>query len=241
MNAYSQSRPQDIPDFDAGLQSHMNKVYAVMSAGLLITFAVAWALGSNPDLFAFLRDPETMKPGLLGIAVMFAPLLMLFFSGAVMRMSAGAVRTFFYTFSAVMGMSLSWIFVAYTGISIAQVFLVTAISFAGLSLWGYTTKRDISGLGSFLIMGLIGIIVASLVNLFLMSSAIHFAVTVLGVLIFAGLTAHDTQKIKLTYLDHSGSADREWLDKSATMGALELYLDFINLMLMLLRLLGNRN
>ena len=139
-----------------------------------------------------------------------------------------------------MGLSLSWIFVAFTGFSIAQVFLVTSIAFAGLSLWGYTTKKDISGWGAFLIMGVIGILVASIVNIFLGSPAIAFAISILGVLIFAGLTAYDTQNIKNTYLQHAAHGDSEWLGKAAIMGALQLYLDFINMFMFLLQLFGNR-
>ena len=139
-----------------------------------------------------------------------------------------------------MGLSLSFIFLAFTGMSIAQTFLVTSISFAGLSLWGYTTKKDISGWGAFLIMGLIGLIVASIVNIFLGSPALHFAISVIGVLIFAGLTAYDTQKIKATYLEHAHSGDSEWLGKAAIMGALTLYLDFINMFMFLLQIFGNR-
>jgi FtsH-binding integral membrane protein len=139
-----------------------------------------------------------------------------------------------------MGLSLSWIFVAFTGFSIAQVFLVTSIAFAGLSLWGYTTKKDISGWGSFLIMGVIGLIVASIINIFLGSPAIMFAISILGVMIFAGLTAYDTQDIKNEYLAHAQHGDSEWLGKSAIMGALRLYLDFINMFMFLLQLLGNR-
>lgn len=226
---------------DEGLRTHMNKVYGTMSIGLLLTFAVAWAVGTSPDLLSILRDPMTLKPNILGYIVMFAPLIMVFaFGAAINRLSAAGAQTFFYVFAAVMGLSLSWIFVAFTGFSIAQVFLVTSISFAGLSLWGYTTKKDISGWGSFLIMGLIGIIVASIINIFLGSPAIMFAISIIGVLIFAGLTAYDTQKIKTTYLAHAHHGDSEWLGKAAIMGALNLYLDFINLFMMLLQLLGNR-
>lgn len=226
---------------DEGLRAHMNKVYGTMSIGLLLTFAVAWAVGTSPDLLSILRDPMTLKPNILGYIVMFAPLIMVFaFGAAINRLSAAGAQTFFYVFAAVMGLSLSWIFVAFTGFSIAQVFLVTSISFAGLSLWGYTTKKDISGWGSFLIMGLIGIIVASIINIFLGSPAIMFAISIIGVLIFAGLTAYDTQKIKTTYLAHAHHGDSEWLGKAAIMGALNLYLDFINLFMMLLQLLGNR-
>ncbi|WP_323786152.1 Bax inhibitor-1/YccA family protein [Thalassovita sp.] len=226
---------------DEGLRAHMNKVYGTMSIGLLLTFAVAWAVGTSPELLGILRDPMTLKPNILGYIVMFAPLIMVFaFSAALNRLSAAGAQTFFYVFAAIMGLSLSWIFVAFTGFSIAQVFLVTSISFAGLSLWGYTTKKDISGWGSFLIMGLIGIIVASIINMFLGSPAINFAISIIGVLIFAGLTAYDTQNIKSTYLQHAHSGDSEWLGKAAIMGALSLYLDFINLFMMLLQLLGNR-
>jgi len=172
---------------------------------------------------------------------MFAPLGMVFaFGGLINRISAAGAQLFFYAFAAVMGLSLSWIFAVFTGFSITQTFLVTSISFAGLSLWGYTTKKDISGWGSFLIMGLIGLIVASIVNIFLGSPAIHFAISIIGVLIFAGLTAYDTQKIKTSYLQHAQAMDDEWLGKSAIMGALNLYLDFVNLFMFLLQFMGNR-
>jgi FtsH-binding integral membrane protein len=228
-------------EIDAGLRAHMNKVYGTMSVGMFLTFAVAWAVGTSPALLGIFRDPVTLSPNILGWIVMFAPLGMVFmFGAAINRLSAASAQTFFYVFAAVMGLSLSWIFVAFTGFSIAQVFLVTAIAFAGLSLYGYTTKKDISGWGSFLIMGVIGILVASIINIFLGSPALHFAITILGVLIFAGLTAYDTQNIKNTYLAHAHSGDSEWLGKAAIMGALSLYLDFINMFMFLLQLLGNR-
>jgi len=227
---------------DEGLRTHMNKVYGTMSVGLLVTALAAWAIGSNDALLAIFRDPQTLRPNILGWIIMFAPLGMVFaFGAAINRLSAAGAQTFFYAFAAVMGLSLSWIFAAFTGISIAQTFLVTSISFAGLSLWGYTTKKDISGWGSFLIMGVIGLIVASIVNIFLGSPAIMFAISVLGVLIFAGLTAYDTQKIKNDYIQHAQSMDSEWLGKSAIMGALNLYLDFINMFMFLLQFMGNRN
>jgi FtsH-binding integral membrane protein len=226
---------------DEGLRAHMNKVYSTMSVGMLVTFAVAWAVGTSPQLLGIFRNPETLQPNILGWIVMFAPLLMVFgFGAAINRLSAAGAQTFFYVFAAVMGLSLSWIFVAFTGFSIAQVFLVTSIAFAGLSLWGYTTKKDISGWGSFLIMGVIGLIVASIINIFLASPAIMFAISILGVLIFAGLTAYDTQDIKNEYLQHAQHGDSEWLGKSAIMGALRLYLDFINMFMFLLQLMGNR-
>jgi len=226
---------------DEGLRAHMNKVYATMSVGMLITFAVAWAVGTAPQLMAIFRDPITLQPNILGWIVMFAPLAMVFAFGAMInKLSAAAAQTFFYAFAGVMGLSIAWIFVAFTGMSIAQIFLITSIAFAGLSLWGYTTKKDISGWGSFLIMGVIGLVVASIVNIFLGSPAIMFAISVLGVLIFAGLTAYDTQNIKNTYLAHAHHGDSEWLQKSGIMGALSLYLNFINMFMLLLQLFGNR-
>ena len=226
---------------DAGLRAHMNKVYGTMSVGLLITALAAWAVGTNDMLLSLLRDPMTLRPNILGWIVMFLPLGMVFaFGAAINRLSVAGAQLFFYVYAAVMGLSLSWIFAVFTGISITQTFLVTAISFAGLSLWGYTTKKDISAWGSFLIMGLIGLIVASIVNIFLGSPAIHFAISVIGVLIFAGLTAYDTQKIKTDYIQHAQAMDEEWLGKAAIMGALNLYLNFINMFMFLLQLLGNR-
>ncbi len=222
-------------EIDAGLRAHMNKVYATMSLGMLLTFAAAWAVGNNEAMMA------TLFTGMTRWVVMFAPLIMVFaFSAMINKFSAAAAQLFFYAFAAVMGISISYIFVIFTDFSIAQVFLTTSIAFAGLSLWGYTTKKDISGWGSFLIMGVIGLIVASLINIWLQSPAIMFAVSILGVLIFAGLTAYDTQKIKNTYLAHAHHGDSEWLGKAAIMGALNLYLDFINMFMFLLQLMGNR-
>ncbi|MFN3210998.1 MAG: Bax inhibitor-1 family protein [Roseovarius sp.] len=220
---------------DEGLRAHMNKVYATMSIGTLLTFAAAWAVGNNAAMM------ETLFTGITRYIVMFAPLIMVFAFGAVInKLSAAAAQLFFYAFSVVMGVSISYIFVVFTDFSIAQVFLVTSIAFAGLSLWGYATKKDISGWGSFLIMGVIGLIVASIINIFIGSPAIMFAISAIGVLIFAGLTAYDTQAIKNEYLMHAHHGDREWLGKAAIMGALRLYLDFINMFMMLLNLLGQR-
>jgi FtsH-binding integral membrane protein len=157
------------------------------------------------------------------------------------RMSASAAQMVFWGFAALMGLSISWIFAVYTGVSIARTFFVTATAFGGLSLYGYTTKKDLSGMGTFLIMGVIGLIVASVVNLFLESSAMQFAISVIGVLIFAGLTAYDTQRIKNTYLAmRAQPGGEEWLEKGAVMGALNLYLDFLNMFMFLLQFLGNR-
>ena len=161
------------------------------------------------------------------------------FYGTVVKGSAASVRTFFYAFSALLGLSMSSIFIAYATGSIAQVFLLTSAAFAGLSLWGYTTGKDLSGWGSFLLMGLIGLIGAMILNIFIGSSAMQFAISVIGVGIFAGLTAYDTQKIKSDYIAYRHAADDDWMDKAATMGALSLYLDFINMFQMLLSLFGS--
>ena len=223
-------------EVDAGLKAHMNKVYGTMSVGLLVTALVAWAVGSNEALL------QTFFTGYVRYIVMFLPLIMVFAFGAMInRISAAGAQLFFYVFAAAMGLSIAWIFAVFTGYSITQTFLVTSASFAGLSLWGYTTKKDISGWGSFLIMGVIGLIIASVVNIFLGSGIVQLAISALGVLIFAGLTAYDTQKIKNTYLAHAHHGDAEWLAKSAIMGALNLYLDFVNLFMFLLHFLGNQD
>jgi FtsH-binding integral membrane protein len=220
---------------DAGLRAHMNKVYGLMSVGMVLTGAVAWAVGTTPAMMAVIFGTP------LKWLVMFAPLLLVFaFSAVINRLSYAGAQLFFYFYASVMGLSLSTIFTVFTGVSIAQTFLVTAIAFAGLSLYGYTTKKDLSGMGTFLLMGLIGLIVASIVNIFLASSALMFAISVIGVLIFAGLTAYDTQSIKNEYIEHAAHGDEEWLGKSAIMGALRLYLDFINMFMFLLQFLGNR-
>ena len=222
-------------EIDVGLRAHMNKVYGLMSVGMLMTAAVAWGVGTNETLLtAIFATP-------LKWVVMFAPLAMVFAFGALInRMSVAAAQLFFYAYASLMGLSLSFIFAVYTGTSIATTFLVTAIAFAGLSLYGYTTKRDLSGMGTFLMMGLIGLVVASIVNIFLASSALAFAVSVIGVLIFAGLTAYDTQSIKNEYIEHAQHGDEAWMGKSAIMGALRLYMDFINMFMFLLQFLGNR-
>ncbi len=237
---------------DEGLRAHMNKVYGTMSVGMLITFAAAWALAGLavsdvPTQYQIGTDKYLTGLGValytspLKWVVMFAPLAFVFgFSAGINRMSAATAQLVFYAFAVVMGVSLSSIFLVFTGYSIIQVFLITSVAFAGLSLWGYTTKKDISGWGSFLIMGVIGLVVASIVNIFWPMPGLAFAISILGVLIFAGLTAYDTQNIKTTYLQMAHSGDTEWLGKAAIMGALSLYLDFINMFMFLLQLLGNR-
>ncbi|MBK8440003.1 MAG: Bax inhibitor-1/YccA family protein [Rhodobacter sp.] len=226
---------------DEGLRAHMNKVYGLMSVAMLLTAGVAWGVGTSDALLAIFRDPISLRPNILGWVVMFAPLVMVFAFGALInRLSVAAAQLFFYAYAAVMGLSLAWIFRVFTDTSIASTFLVTAIAFSSLSLYGYVTKRDLAPMGTFLIMGLVGLIVAMIVNMFLQSSGLAFAIPFIGVLIFAGLTAWDTQNIKNTYIEHAVHGDQEWLGKAAIMGALNLYLDFINLFMFLLQFLGNR-
>jgi FtsH-binding integral membrane protein len=226
---------------DAGLRAHMLRVYNYMTVGLGITGVVAWATVNTALGTLFIDQTATGGYSLtaLGWIAFLAPLgLVMWMSFGIHRMSVSTAQTVFWAYAALMGVSLAPILLIYTGASIAKVFFITAATFGGLSLWGYTTSRDLSAWGSFLIMGLIGLIVASLVNLFLGSPAIDFAISVIGVLVFAGLTAWDTQKIKeMYYVGDDGTV----AGRKAIMGALSLYLDFINLFLMLLRLFGNRN
>ena len=254
LNTIRTAAGRSAAQIDEGLRAHMNKVYATMSGGMLITALAAWAISglattTDPALATGEMANGTMLTGFgaliyttpLKWVIMFAPLLMIFGFGAVMqRASAQAAQLFFFVFATLIGVSLSSIFIFYTSFSIVQTFLVTAIAFAGLSLWGYTTKKDISGWGSFLIMGVIGLLVAMIVNIFLGSPAIMFAISALGVLIFAGLTAYDTQNIKSMYLQHAAHGDQEWLDKSAIHGALSLYLDFLNMFQFLLMFMGQQ-
>jgi len=238
---------------DAGLRAHMNKVYGTMSVGMMITFLAAWAISglavtNIPNAFPISADRYltdlgvTIYTSALRWVIMFAPLAFVFgLSAMINKMSAATAQLVFYAFAAVMGLSLSSVFLIYTSTSITQVFLITSITFAGLSLYGYTTKKDLSGMGTFLMMGLIGLIVAMVVNIFLQSEAMTYVISIIGVLIFAGLTAYDTQSIKNTYLQMANSGDQEWLGKAAIMGALRLYLDFINMFMFLLHLFGNRN
>ncbi len=240
-------------EIDAGLRAHMNKVYGTMSVGMLITALAAWAISglavsTEPTAYqmganTYLTDfgAAIYTSGLRWV-IMLAPLGFVFgLSAMINKMSAATAQLVFYAFAATMGLSLSSIFLVYTATSITQVFLITSIAFAGLSLYGYTTKKDLSGMGTFLMMGVIGLIVAMVVNIFLQSPAMMYAISMIGVLIFAGLTAYDTQSIKNTYIQMAASGDQEWLGKAAIMGALRLYLDFINMFMFLLQLFGNRN
>jgi FtsH-binding integral membrane protein len=226
-------RTVDRAVIDEGLRSYMLRVYNYMASALVLTGVVAYAVANTDVLFNAIFGTG------LAWVVILAPLGMVFFlSARVNKMSVTAAQTTFWLFAALMGMSLASIFVIYTQESIARVFFITAGTFAAMSLYGYTTKKDLTGMGSFLMMGLIGIIIASVVNFFLASSALHFAISVIGVLIFVGLTAYDTQRIKNSYYEGDSTAVAS---KKAIMGALSLYLDFINLFLMMLRLFGNRS
>jgi FtsH-binding integral membrane protein len=226
---------------DEGLRSYMLGVYNYMAAGIALTGVVAYltfAMAVQDGALTPFGQAIFQSP--LRWVVMLAPLgFVLFLGFRIQQMSVGAAQASFWAFAAVMGLSLSSIFLVYTGQSIAQIFFITAATFGALSLWGYTTKRDLSGWGSFLFMGVVGIVIASLVNLFLQSSGLMFAISVIGVLVFAGLTAYDTQRIKDGYLMLRG--DAAMLAKGAIMGALELYLDFINMFIMLLNLFGQRD
>lgn len=221
---------------DEGLRAHMNKVYGLMSTGMFVTGIIAYIVGNNDAMLAAIFGSA------LRWVVIFAPLAVVFgLSAGINRLSENAARGVFYLFSALMGLSISSIFAVYTGISIANTFFTTAVAFAGLSLYGYTTKRDLGPIGSFLFMGLIGILLAMIVNIFLGSPAIAFAINIIGILIFAGLTAYDTQVIKNEYVVHAEHGETEWLGKAAIMGALRLYLDFLNMFMFLLQFMGNRN
>jgi|APAra7269096870_1048528.scaffolds.fasta_scaffold12897_1 FtsH-binding integral membrane protein len=227
-------------ELDVGLRAYMLKVYNYMTGGLVLTGILAYMFGTVPALQNLLYVETARGVGMsgLGWVITFAPLaLIFFFSFSIRNMSLGAAQLTFWAFSALMGMSLSSVFMLYTGVSIARIFFITAATFGAMSLYGYTTKRDLTAMGSFLMMGLFGIIIASLVNIFLASPAVYFAVSVLGTLIFVGLTAYDTQKIKETYW---AGDDGVAMGKKAIYGALQLYLDFINLFIMLLRLFGQR-
>lgn len=226
-------------EIDAGLRAYMLKVYNLMALGVALTGIVAYFIAemafANGQITAF-GQAIYLSP--LKWLVMLAPLgLVLFLSFGIEKMSLATAQITFWVYAALVGASLSTVFVIYTNASIVQTFAVTAAAFASLSLYGYTTKRDLSAMGTFMVMGLFGLIIASLVNFFLKSSALEFAISAIGVVVFAGLTAWDTQKIKEMYFEGDGV---EVMGKKAIMGALNLYMDFINLFLFLLRFMGNR-
>jgi FtsH-binding integral membrane protein len=218
--------------YDAGLRSYMLSVYNYMTSGILLTGIVAMLFAQSGAAQQILGGG-----GILRFVIMLAPLGIVFaMSMGQSRMTQGTMQLLFWAFAVLMGLSLSSIFLVYTGTSIAGAFFATAGAFAGLSLYGYTTKKDLSAFGTFLIMGVVGLLVASVVNIFLQSSAMAFVISAVGVLIFAGLTAYDTQKIKSMY---SYVAGTDMAGRTAIMGALNLYLDFINMFLFILRMFGS--
>jgi len=218
--------------YDSGLRAYMQKVFALMAIGVGVTGLVAFGISNSPAAIQLIFGTP------LQWVVIFAPLVfVLAFSFGINRISASTAQILFYAFSALMGLSLSSIFLIYTGTSVARVFFITAGTFAGMALFGYTTKRDLTAMGSFLIMGLWGLVLASIVNIFWQPQGLQFALSILGVLIFTGLTAYDAQQIKNEYHE---ADDHDVMSKKAIFGALRLYLDFINLFISLMRILGDR-
>jgi hypothetical protein len=216
---------------DVGLRSYMLSVYNYMASGVLLTGIVAMLFAESGYAAQVMATP-------LRWLIILAPLgFVMVMSFGMHRLSTGTLQALFWSFAVAMGLSMSTIFLVYTGVSIAQTFFAVAAGFAGLSLWGYTTKKDLSGMGTFLIMGVVGLFVAMLINLFLQSTAMHLMISAIGVLIFAGLTAYDTQKIKSMYAHVAGT---DMMGKVVIMGALNLYLDFINMFTFLLSFMGNR-
>ena len=225
---------------DVGLRQYMLRVYNYMASGLALTGIVAWIVANTPSIqqVFFQATVRGIAPTGLGWLAIVAPIGLVFaMSWGINRMRASTAQTLFWVYAGLMGISLSTILLAYTGASVARAFFATAASFLALSLYGYTTKRDLTGVGRFLFMGLVGIIIASLINMFWPSPGMTFVISIVGVLVFAGLTAYDTQKIKEIYWAGDGS---EVMTKKAVNGALRLYLDFINLFLMLMQFMGNR-
>jgi uncharacterized protein len=244
-NIQSKTTSTDTHIIDEGLRAYMLKVYNYMASGILITgfislilFKMSVVTNVDGSIVGLTNLGNALYNSALMWVVMLAPLGVVFYmSFGIKKMSAAKAQTTFWIFAALMGASLSSIFLIYTGASITRVFFITAGTFGAMSIYGYTTKRDLTKLGSFLMMGLFGIIIASVVNMFMKSSMMYYVISILGVLIFVGLTAYDTQKIKNMYLV---SDSGEIIGKKAVMGALTLYLDFINLFIMLLRLFGQR-
>jgi uncharacterized protein len=220
-------------EIDQGLRSYMLKVYNYMGSALALSGIVAFAVATTPAL-----QQVIFGSGLVWLFILAPIGLVFFLSAKIATMKSSTAQTVFWIFAGLMGISLSSILLQYTGASVARVFFITAGTFGAMSLYGYTTKKDLTKFGSLLMMGLIGIIIASVVNIFLASSALHFAISVIGVLVFVGLTAYDTQKIRQMYLEADSS---EVSNKKAIMGALTLYLDFINLFIMLMHLFGQRD
>lgn len=226
------SVPSTRAGFDAGLRKYMLSIYNYMASGVLLSGIVALLMANSGLAAQMVGSPLMWLVVLSPLAIVFA------MSFGQNRFSTGTLQIMFWGFAILMGMSLSTIFLVYTGASIAATFFATAGAFAGLSLFGYTTKKDLSGFGSFLIMGVIGLIIASVINLFLQSSAFYYAISFIGVLIFAGLTAYDTQRLKAQYYHLAGT---QFMGKAVIMGALSLYLDFINMFQFLLAFMGQRD
>ena len=238
----------DTAVIDTGLRGYMLRVYNWMSSGLLLTGIVAYTIANTSLANLFYtsgynaRGLAVTQPTILGWVAMFAPLVFtLVLSFGVNRMSRTTVQALFWAFAATMGASLANIFVVYTGASITSVFFITAGTFAAMSLYGYTTKTDLTRFGSFLIMGLIGVLIAGLVNMFIQSSMLQFVISVVGVLVFVGLTAYDTQRIKGDYMEHAYAEGTDGAAVRSVFDALSLYLNFINLFMLLLNLFGSRN
>lgn len=230
---FSPSAARDTAYFDAGLRAHMLRIYNYMGLGLVLTGVIAMLVASVPALYV----PIFGSP--LKWLVMLAPLgFVMFLSFRIEAISGATAQTLFWAFCGVMGLSLASVFLVFTGTSIARAFFGAAAMFGAMSLYGYTTNRDLSQFGSFLIMGLIGVIIASILNIFLGSSALQFAISIIGILVFVGLTAWDTQSIKLSYSQHH---DDETSQKLAVMGALSLYLNFVNIFQLLLSLTGQQD
>ena len=244
-NIHSKATSAETHVIDEGLRAYMLKVYNYMCSGIFLTgiislflFKLSVVMAPDGSITGLTSVGNALYNSALMWIVMLAPLgVVLYMSFGIRKMSAAKAQMAFWIFAALMGASLSSIFLVYTGASITRVFFITAGTFGAMSIYGYTTKKDLTRLGSFLMMGLIGIIIASIVNIFMKSTMMYFVISILGVLIFVGLTAYDTQKIKNMYLS---SDSGEVMGKKAVMGALTLYLDFINLFIMLLRLFGQR-
>jgi hypothetical protein len=220
--------------YDAGLRSYMLSVYNYMASGVMLTGIVALLFAQSGYAQSIMGGP-----GILKYVIMFSPLaFVMALSFGINRMSTAAAQATFWGFATVMGLSMSTIFLVYTGTSIAQTFFATAGAFAGLSLWGYTTKKDLTGMGTFLIMGVVGLLIASIINIFMQSSTFSLVISFIGVLLFAGLTAYDTQRIKSMY---SYVAGTDMMGKTVIMGALSLYLDFVNMFQFLLSFMGSRD
>jgi uncharacterized protein len=245
--AYPQTSAATTAVFDAGLRAYMLRVYNWMASGLLLTGVVAYGIAHTSLINAFYPMVQTPfgfahHPTALAMIAIFAPLaFVLVLSMGVSRLSTQAAQALFWAFCAAMGASLVNIFLIYTSESIVRVFFITAATFAATSLYGYTTRSDLSRMGSFLMMGLFGIIIAGLVNFFFQSSALQFAISIIGVVVFTGLTAYDTQRIKSSYMQFAYAEGVDGAAKRSVYDALSLYLNFINLFMLLLQLLGNRN